>query len=162
MIANRLNLHVVEFTPDRDMFPHVLASPSCGHTVDLNAFDNAGQVDTNETKTDELSLIAISHPDRRYPRKPKPEQYTSLVDDLVNINDENTTSNVSDMELILAGERNINVLALKGRVPSFKRIPLPGYLKNPGNLKRAAERHRYRNHDASKLERLVYSQLHEN
>lgn len=163
-IANRVGMHVVEFTADGNMYPRILASPACGHSIDptqlkvqdSKAKNNAQTVSTN---SDELPMLCISHPERHRPRKPKLEEHDSFLDDLVDIGEGRTVmSDVAD--LLASGERDLDALVLGGRVPLIKKTPLPGYLNNPGNLKKAAERYRYRNLEAAKRERQVYESLH--
>lgn len=160
-LANKTGMHVVQFSTDEDMYPRVLASPAPGCSVYQNA------TKTNETETHplavpakdkELPILAISHPVRSRPRRPKPERYESLLDDLVDIGEGSAVE--TDMaELIASGERDVDTLALGGRVAMIRGKARPGYWNNPGNLKMAAIRHRYRNREAAERQREVFEAL---
>ncbi|VDP89418.1 unnamed protein product [Echinostoma caproni] len=165
-LSNDLGLHVVEFSADRDLIPRVLASPDPKRAIDPNTLqpqsitaENDATAQSTVTKEEEpLPILAISHPERQRKRKPKPEQYESFLDDLVAVGENEAVSSPS-AELIGSGERDLDVLMLGGRVPLIRGNPVPFYWNNPGNLKMATQRHRYRNQVSARRERDVYAAL---
>ncbi|KAF8563120.1 hypothetical protein P879_09048 [Paragonimus westermani] len=162
-MANRIGLNVVEFSPDQDMYPRLLASPAPGNSVDPSKINISSTMKTQQTNltkkpNEELPILAISHPDRHRPRKPWPEKHESFLDDLVQDGEEPTVA-TDVFELIASGERDLDALVLGGRIPRIRGKGEPSYWNNPGNLKVAAERYRYRNHDAAKRQREVYEAL---
>ncbi|KAA0198456.1 Small subunit ribosomal protein S5 [Fasciolopsis buskii] len=164
-LCNALGLHVVEFSADSDMYPHVLASPDPGRLIDPNNLlqetggtSSVAKEPNFAAQDHPLPIVAISHPDRHRKRKPKPEENDSFLDDLVDVGEGEAVSS-PPMELIGSGERDLSAIILGGRVPLIRGKPVPFYWKNPGNLKAAAERHRQRNLDAARREREVYAAL---
>ncbi|KER20521.1 ribosomal protein S5 domain protein [Opisthorchis viverrini] len=161
-LANRVGLHVVAFSQDEDMYPRVLASPDPGCSVDPNTpalpANTVTKSDTPIDNDEPLSILAISHPERRRPRRPPVEQYESFLDDLVNVG-EGPAVATEMRELVASGERDLNVLALGGRMPLIKGKKKPFFWNLPGNLKIAALQHRYRNHEEARRQREVYAAL---
>ncbi|CAH8871041.1 unnamed protein product [Trichobilharzia szidati] len=162
-LATSLGLHVVEFTADRNMYPHVLASPACGFTIDPNR--NASSElsapnirSSSQQQIEELPLLAISNPIRHRPRKPKPDEHDSFLDDLVDENEDNTVEH-DITELLAAGERDLNALMLGGRVLLKKRPLSSSQFTDPGVLRRKAEYHRFRNHKSVKRQRDAHTAL---
>lgn len=161
-LANRLGLHVVEFSPDEDMYPRVLASPEPGCSIDPNTLSSSvnpmTESDIPIDSDESLPILAISHPERHRPRRLPVENYESFLDDLVNVG-EGPTVATTMRELVASGERDLDTLVLGGRVPLIKGKKKPFYWSLPGNLKAAAIRHRYRNHNEARREREVYAAL---
>ncbi|VDD79735.1 unnamed protein product [Mesocestoides corti] len=187
-VSNRLGMHVVEFSRDYNMVPKVLASPRAGVTQDcvnytglksdpllkVRAPPKAPRVgnkysidlpslhafwEHQEKVHGERPVLQITNP--RYPvPKPKPDPEFDPVDDL--IDDEENEVEEEVKRLLERGERDLDtIITLKGLIPNIKKNPLPAYLSSPGVLKRASERYRYRNQEASRRERLVYAALDE-
>ncbi|GAA52653.1 28S ribosomal protein S5 mitochondrial [Clonorchis sinensis] len=161
-LANRVGLHVVAFSQDEDMYPRVLASPDPGCSVDPNTPALSANIvtksDTPIDNDEPLSILAISHPERRRPRRPPVEHHESFLDDLINVG-EGPAIATEMRELVASGERDLNVLALGGRVPLIKGKKKPFYWNLPGNLKVAAIKHRYRNQQEARRQREVYAAL---
>ncbi|CAL8075928.1 unnamed protein product [Calicophoron daubneyi] len=165
-LADLIGLHVVEFSMDRDMCPRILASPSPGNSTDpskLNLLSSGSSSPVSETpvkKDEKLPILAISHPDRHRARKPWHDEHESFLDDLTEVGEEETTASHA-LDLVASGERDLDTLVLGGRIPLIRGKPTPFYWNNPGNLKKAAVRHRFRNHEAARREREVYAALDE-
>ncbi|CAH8430632.1 unnamed protein product [Dicrocoelium dendriticum] len=161
-LANKTGMHVVQFNADEDMYPRVLASPAPGCFVDRDATKTheakPHSLAVPAQKDEEPPILAISHPVRARPRRPKPEKYESLLDDLVEIG-EGPAVETDITELIASGERDVDALALGGRVPLIRGKKKPGYWNEPGNLKMAAIKHRYRNREAAERQREVFEAL---
>ncbi|KAH9589710.1 28S ribosomal protein S5, mitochondrial, variant 2 [Schistosoma haematobium] len=164
-LANSLGLHVVEFAADRDMYPHVLASPACGHANDFsknNVNESGDSSAVIHSKSYELPqrlpLIVPQNPTHHKPRKPIPEEHDNFLDDLIGV-DEDTTTETNISELLAAGERDLDALMLGGRVPLKKSSSHHGQITNPMVIKRKAERHRYRNQQVVRLERNAHITL---
>ncbi|CAH8624867.1 unnamed protein product [Schistosoma guineensis] len=164
-LANSLGLHVVEFAADRDMYPHVLASPACGHANDFsknNVNESGDSSAVIHSKSYELPqrlpLIVPQNPTHHKPRKSIPEEHDNFLDDLIGV-DEDTTTETNISELLAAGERDLDALMLGGRVPLKKSSSHHGQITNPMVIKRKAERHRYRNQQVVRLERNAHITL---
>lgn len=189
-VANRLNLHVVEFTMDHNGVPNVLASPRAGVATEVinctglktdplagtaRASPNAPKVGNRKPSVDLPSLydfwkaeeahagqrpvLEITNPLYRK-AKPKPDTEYDPVDDLVVGMETEEEEEVA--RLLERGERDLDtIVTVKGLVPNIRGNPPPPYLSSPGVLKRKAERYRYRNQEASRRERMVYSALDE-
>lgn len=186
-MSNRLGMHVVEFSKDYNSVPRVLASPRTGVTtlegtpkytglksdpllrsrpppappkvghryrIDLPSLHAFWEKEEKEKGT--RPALVITNP--RYPEnKPKPDPEFDPIDHLLEEEGENEEE---VRRLLERGERDLDtIITLKGLVPNIKKNPLPTYLSSPGVLKRAAERHRYRNQEAARRERLVYAML---
>uniref|UniRef100_A0A5K4FAM5 Small ribosomal subunit protein uS5m n=1 Tax=Schistosoma mansoni TaxID=6183 RepID=A0A5K4FAM5_SCHMA len=167
-LANSLGLHVVEFAADRDMYPHILASPACNHTNDFNKND-ANEPGDSSVMThsrsyelpERLPLLVEQNPTHRKPRKPIPEEHDSFLDDLIDVNDD-TTTEINVSELLAAGERDLDSLMLGGRVPLKKSSYHHVQNTNSIGIKRKEERHRYRNQQVVRRERNAHITLSEN
>ncbi|KAH8862800.1 28S ribosomal protein S5 [Schistosoma japonicum] len=163
-LANSLGLHVVEFAADRNMYPHVLASPACGQTINLsvNAINESDPScvmhSKSQKQSEDLPLLAISNPLRHKPRKPAPDEHDSFLDDLIDVDDDKTVA-INITELLAAGERDLNTLMLGGRVPLKKNSSLQAGIADLTSPGRKTERHRYRNQRAVRLERNAHTAL---
>ncbi|KAL5106274.1 28S ribosomal protein S5 mitochondrial [Taenia crassiceps] len=186
-VSNRLGMHVVEFSKDFDCVPRVLASPRTGVTRDCVSYTglktdpllrtrpppkppkvgNNYRIDlpalhafweAQEREHGIRSPLLITNPRYRSP-KPKPDPEFDPIDHLV---DEEDEAEEQVQRLLERGERDLDaIITLKGLVPNIKKNPLPTYLSSAGVLKRAAERHRYRNQETARRERLAYASLDE-
>lgn len=180
-------MHVVEFSKDFDSVPRVLASPWAGVTQDCVSYTDSKtdpllrtrpppkapkvgyryRIDlpslrefweTQEREHGVRSPLLITNPNHRSP-KPKPDPEFDPIDHLV---DEEDEAEEEVQRLLERGERDLDaIITLKGLVPNIKKNPLPTHLSSAGVLKRAAERHRYRNQDATRRERIAYTRLDE-
>ncbi|CUT99241.1 28S ribosomal protein S5 mitochondrial [Echinococcus multilocularis] len=186
-VSNRLGMHVVEFSKDFNSVPRVLASPRAGITQDCVSYaglksdpllgsrpppkppkvGNRYHIDllslhafweAQEKEHGERSPLLITKPGYRSP-VPKPDPEFDPIDQLL---DEEDEAEEEVQRLLERGERDLGVIiTLKGLVPNIKKNPLPTYLSSAGVLKRAAERHRYRNQEAARRERIAYAKLDE-
>ncbi|VDK37697.1 unnamed protein product [Taenia asiatica] len=184
-VSNRLGMHVVEFSKDFDSVPRILASPRAGVTQDCVSYTglktdpllrarpppsppkvgNRYRIDlpslhafweTQEREHGVRSPLLITNPHYRSP-KPKPDPEFDPIDHLV---DEEDEAEEEVQRLLERGERDLDaIITLRGLVPNIKKNPLPTYLSSAGVLKRAAERHRYRNQEAARRERLACAKL---
>ena len=181
-------MHVVEFSRDYNLVPRVLASPSSGgttldtanytglksdpllrsrpppkapkvgyqHSIDLPSLHAFWEKQEKE-KGIRPALMITNPQFHKAGSKPDPE-----FDPIDHLEDEGEDEEEEVKRLLLRGERDLNaIITLKGLVPKIKKNPLPAYLSSPGVLKRSAERHRYRNQDAARRERLMYANLGE-
>lgn len=183
-VSNRLGMHVVEFSKDFNCVPRVLASPRAGVTQELANYKGLKsdrllrtrlpppapkvghryKIDlpslhafwTAAEAKGERPVLRITNPAYLTPR-PKPDPEFDPIDHL---DDDGEELEEEVKRLLQEGERDLDaIIALKGLVPNIKKNPLPAYLNSPGVLKRAAERHRYRNQAAARRERAIYAKL---
>ncbi|KAM7538933.1 hypothetical protein Aperf_G00000047681 [Anoplocephala perfoliata] len=185
-VSNRLGMHVVEFSKDYNSFPRVLASPRAGVTQEVANYKGLKSDPLLRTRPPpaapkvgyrykidlpslhafwtaaeakgERPILQITNPAYLTPH-PQPDPEFDPIDHL---DDDEEEMEEEVKRLLEKGERDLDaIIALKGLVPNIKKNPLPAYLNSPGVLKRAAERHRYRNQAAARRERIIYAKLDE-